>query len=297
MTKRVTVIGAANVDIIATPIGTYVPCESNPGHVHIGYGGVGRNIAHNLCLLGMQVRFITAIGDDASAASLLTDCRSIGMTVEPLLRIAGARSNYFICINNEHGEMQGGIADMELVNQLSADMVAAHLDIINSGDAVVADCNIDEAVLWLLSGRCTVPLYIDATSAAKAVKILPLLSLTHQSPFIIKVNRAEAVALSGINDVSEAARWFVEHGVTRIYITLGSEGVLARDAAAEVRLPAIPITVANATGAGDAFMAAVVAAETRGETMQVAATEGLEAAAITLQCDTAVSDNIKLIIK
>ncbi len=295
MDKKITVIGAANVDIIATPASAYVRGESNPGHVHIGYGGVGRNIAHNLCLLGTNVRFITAIGDDTSGAAMLADCRNVGMTVDPVLRIAGARSNYFICINDEHGEMQGGIADMELVNRLTADTVAEYIDVINAGDAVVCDCNIDETVLWLLSQRSAVPMYVDATSAAKAVKLLPLLSLPHRSPFIIKVNRAEAEALSGQTDVSLAARWFIEHGATRIYITLGSDGVLCRDCAGETRLEAIPITVVNVTGAGDAFMAAVVAAEARGATMNEAATQGLQAAAITLQCDNAVSDNIKLI--
>ncbi len=30
-------------------------------------GGVGRNIAHNMSLLGMEVRLLTAFGDDMNA--------------------------------------------------------------------------------------------------------------------------------------------------------------------------------------------------------------------------------------
>ncbi|MBQ5509231.1 MAG: hypothetical protein IIT96_05660, partial [Muribaculaceae bacterium] len=62
---RITVIGAANVDITATPLGRYIPCDSNPSRVEIAYGGVGRNIAHNLCLMGDEVRLFTVFGDDS----------------------------------------------------------------------------------------------------------------------------------------------------------------------------------------------------------------------------------------
>ena len=44
----VCVIGAVNVDISGTPQSTYVPGDSNPGHVRVTLGGVGRNIAENL---------------------------------------------------------------------------------------------------------------------------------------------------------------------------------------------------------------------------------------------------------
>ena len=49
---RICVIGGANADIIATSFGVFVPNDSNPGSVRLTAGGVGRNIAHNLALLG-----------------------------------------------------------------------------------------------------------------------------------------------------------------------------------------------------------------------------------------------------
>ena len=100
----IAVIGAANIDITASPIGRYVPCDSNPSRVEISFGGVGRNIAHNLCLMGDEVRLFTVFGDDSIALSLRDDCRRVGMTVDPILEVAGARSNYFICVNDHNGE-------------------------------------------------------------------------------------------------------------------------------------------------------------------------------------------------
>ncbi len=291
---RITVIGAANVDITASPIGRYVPCDSNPSRVEIAFGGVGRNIAHNLCLMGEQVRLFTVFGDDSIALSLRDDCRRVGMTVDPILEVAGARSNYFICVNDHNGEMQAGAADMELMSHLTTEMVETYIDSINASDAVVTDCNLSEDVLRYLAERCAVPLYVDATSAAKAMKIKAMLDVSRSMSIIVKVNQLEAVALSGIKgDVEAMARWFVEKGVTRIYITMGARGVYCHDGSQSHVEPSQAVTVVNATGAGDAFMAAVVHAELSGATMQEVCSMGVKAAALALQSKNAVNDNIK----
>ena len=290
----ITVIGAANIDITASPIGRYVPCDSNPSRVEISFGGVGRNIAHNLCLMGEQVRLFTVFGDDSIALSLRDDCRRVGMTVDPILEVAGARSNYFICVNDHNGEMQAGAADMELMSHLTTEMVETYIDSINASDAVVTDCNLSEDVLRYLAERCAVPLYVDATSAAKAMKIKAMLDVSRSAPIIVKVNQLEAVALSGIKgDVEAMARWFVEKGVTRIYITMGARGVYCHDGSQSHVEPSQAVTVVNATGAGDAFMAAVVHAELSGATMQEVCSMGVKAAALALQSKNAVNDNIK----
>ena len=48
----VTVVGGMNMDIGGRPHGKLVARDSNPGTVRMSPGGVGRNIAHNMSLLG-----------------------------------------------------------------------------------------------------------------------------------------------------------------------------------------------------------------------------------------------------
>ena len=295
--QYVTVVGAANVDITATPLRQYVAGDSNPSQVEIGFGGVGRNIAHNLSLLGNDVRLITVFGDDAISLSLRDDCRRVGITVDPFYEIPGARSNYFICVNDEHGEMQAGAADMELMRHLPPAMIEMQLPAINSGAALVADCNPEEDVLRFLVENCRVPLYVDAPSQAKSHKIKSILAVNREAPLILKVNRAEAHSISGVDgSVDELAAWFLVNGVSRIFITLGSDGVYCAQASASLTLPARETTILNTTGAGDAFMAAVVHAELRGAGLEEATSLGLAAAAITLNNLNAVSDDVKLLI-
>ena len=58
------VVGGVNVDICGRSFHPLVESDSNPGRVSTGLGGVGRNIAHNMSLMGVDVRLLTAFGDD-----------------------------------------------------------------------------------------------------------------------------------------------------------------------------------------------------------------------------------------
>ena len=66
-----TVIGGANMDIGGVSDEILIDNDSNPGTTTISLGGVGRNIAHNIALLGAEVKFITALGMICMRARLL----------------------------------------------------------------------------------------------------------------------------------------------------------------------------------------------------------------------------------
>lgn len=294
MKQKITVIGGANIDITAQTQQAYKPFDSNPSKISISFGGVGRNIAHNLALLGCDVYFLTAFSNDDFGMTLQNNCQALGLHTDCSPVLNNARSNYFLCINNPHGEMQAGAADMTLLNNLTPEHLLNNLTLINGSAAVVADCNLRQDCLQTLARHIAVPLFIDATSAAKAVKIKPLLPWTNDTPLTVKVNQIEACELSGINNnVEQMALWFIRQGVHHIYITMGAKGVACHDGTAFTILPSEETHVVNATGAGDAFMAGVVQAELNGMDIKVAAQYGIRLATITLQCNQAVNNNIK----
>ena len=57
LSKKVVVIGGANIDIKGKSFEKLEGITSNPGKVSIALGGVGRNIAHNLTLLEYLLLF------------------------------------------------------------------------------------------------------------------------------------------------------------------------------------------------------------------------------------------------
>ena len=52
MQNQIAVVGGCNIDISATSYTFLIEADSNPGYVKTTLGGVGRNIAENLLLLG-----------------------------------------------------------------------------------------------------------------------------------------------------------------------------------------------------------------------------------------------------
>ncbi len=77
----VTVVGGVNMDIGGWPGEVPVMQDSNPGVVRMSLGGVGRNIAHNMGLLGMDVRLLTVFGDDINAQKIAASCGELGIDI------------------------------------------------------------------------------------------------------------------------------------------------------------------------------------------------------------------------
>ncbi|EFH11197.1 PfkB family carbohydrate kinase, partial [Teichococcus cervicalis] len=65
----------------------------------------------------------------------------------------------------------------------------------------------------------------------------------------------------------------------RLAVTLGHEGALLATAAGTLRLPALPVEVRGAVGAGDSFVAAMTLALARGATDEDAFAWGMAAGA------------------
>ena len=298
MQSAITVIGGANIDLSATLTDSFIAADSNPGKVDIGYGGVARNIAHNLALMGNRVQLLTAFGSDLFGRLIEDHCKQQGIDVHLSAVVDNVRSGTYLCIHNHSGEMIAAVADTEAVSVITPDWLEHRLGDINQSDYVVADTNITEAAIRYLMENVTVPLLIDGVSSTKAHRMMNALN-NAKLPYLhtLKLNLKEAVAITNEADYALAAQRLIDLGVAHVYITLGSDGVYCRSAAQEWLFPALPITdVVNTNGAGDAFLAGVVYAMTKGLEFPQTAQYGLMAARATLMSPKAVNPDIANIL-
>ena len=113
--KYAVVIGAANIDIGGTPYKPLIPGDSNPGVIKMSYGGVARNIAHNLTLLGFNVELITAAGNDTLGMEMLRKCEAIGLDTSLSVVVPGGSSSVYLFINDEKGEMDLALSHVDIV--------------------------------------------------------------------------------------------------------------------------------------------------------------------------------------
>lgn len=277
------VVGGVNLDIGGTPHQTMVLHDSNPGKVRMTLGGVGRNIAHNMALLGVPTVLITALGEDLPARQITDSCLALGIDLSHALRLPGAATSTYLFLTDHLGEMELAVSDMEIYRHLTPAFLESKLEVLNGAKLVVCDTNIPAESVEFIANRCTAPVFLDTVSTAKAGKAKPILGKLHT----LKPNRIEAALLSGVDIVDEvslqvAASKLLETGLKRAFISLGGDGVLAADHQGLVHLPIYPGEMKNATGCGDAFMAALAWSYCRDEGLERAAQAGLAAAAIAL---------------
>ena len=82
----VVIIGSANIDVAGYSHESLNYADSNPGKIKFTPGGVGRNIAQNLALLGNKAWLLSAVGSDFygqshSTVNLFRGQRSLLRTV------------------------------------------------------------------------------------------------------------------------------------------------------------------------------------------------------------------------
>ena len=260
---RICVIGGANADIIATSFSAFVSGDSNPGTVRLTAGGVGRNIAHNLALLGDEVVFLTVFGGDDFGRFTAESCRKAHIDIGLCDYASPGARSCFLSINDCDGEMVGGVADMAAANGITPEWLAQKMEKLGKVDVFVADTNIPVETLAYLIDHADKPLYIDAVSGAKAAKIKEAVALSVKKHFFtLKCNQIENAILADLQ------------GVDRRFVSLGAEGLDVIEGDTKLHFPALPCRVVNAIGAGDALMGGIIHAGSEA-TIEEAANVGL----------------------
>ena len=257
--KYAVVIGAANIDIGGTPYKPLIQGDSNPGVIKMSYGGVARNIAHNLTMLGVDVEFVTAAGDDTLGMEMLKRCEGTGMDTSLSVVVPGGFSSVYLFINDEKGEMELALSHVDIVKHITPEYLESIKDVINSAAVVVADCNLSQESILKLKEICEVPIYMDTVSVSHADKIKGHLDgIDTLKPNLLEAEFLTDMIIESEYDCLEAARALINQGVRRVFISMGPHGMIAADKDHAIMVDRYPVTVRCTTGAGDSAMAAIV---------------------------------------
>ena len=222
------VCGGVNIDIGAHSFAPLRAKDSNPGKVELSLGGVGRNIAHNMRLLGVPTYLLTAVGGDSRASQVEESCKELGIDLSHALRVPDGRTSTYVFVGDSDGDMAVAVADMEICEKLTPDYFASQKELLDGAAAVVVDANLPRESIAYLVEHCAAPLFVDPVSTVKAEKLQGLLSHVHT----LKPNRIEAELLSGVKitdnaTLHQAAQALLDQGVQRVFLSLGGAGVIA----------------------------------------------------------------------
>lgn len=244
---------------------TYRVAALEPGETHrveapaARAGGKGLNVARVIAQTGGAAFALTTAGG-AAGLRLADDLEAAGLPSELMPVAAATRSSVAIVdegsgvttILNEAG---GGLSPTEwtalaeAVERLAVPATA----IVGSGSLPPGAPDGFYADLVAVARRRGVPSVIDAIGR-------PLLAAAEAGADVLKPNRRELADTVGTDDPVAGARSLLTAGAGLVLVSLGAEGMLAVTATDvfSARLPQ-PLR-GNATGAGDAAVAAVATA-------------------------------------
>lgn len=290
---RAVCMGGAVLDRKYRAIDTLKPGTSNPVEGFRSPGGVARNVAENLALLGTETSFVSIIGNDEPGREILRHMRERGIDVTQTQISDSGRTAEYAAILDPSGELQMGLADMAIFDEFGPailDRVWPHLA---AATWVFTDCNLPADTIAALIARkhgARFRIAIDAVSTPK-VQRLPR-DLTGIDLIFMNVTEANAFlgrsGEAGIDDARAAALGLQQAGATQAVVSMGPHGIAVAGSDATVVLPAVKAHPVDMTGAGDAMIAATLHRLIEGDAVIDAARIGSLLAALTTESPTSV---------
>lgn len=264
MEKQITIIGAAIMDVLASPVKiSKLEIGTQPmDDIRLSYGGDALNESVVLSRLGIKPRLISKIGDDTAGDQILKFLLGEGIDCEAVCVNKDVTTSMNIVLVDEKGEryfLTNPIGSMRKFAKKDVLKYKEHLTdfVVFTGMFVSPIMDIDsmEEVFKEIKSKKDRILSVDMTKPKNGEKLSDIKQLLKYVDFIFP-NEDEISLITGKKDVLYNAERLVEAGVGCAVIKCGDRGCVIRTKDQLFELPAYKSErVIDTTGAGDSFVA------------------------------------------
>jgi ribokinase len=296
---RVVVIGGANTDFLIRAARLPRPGETITGRQfdHAEAGGKGANQAVAAARLGARVTFVGRIGADDRGRALLRRLAAEDIDVRHVVKDPHSHTGVAQISVDASGEKQILVApganqrlSAANVQHATVTRAIARADILILQLEVPLAANLAAA---RIAQRAGVPIVLDPAPALehRSSAMAKQLSALLRATTVLRANEHEAEALTGIRvtnraSAQKAAEQLLQKFALRAAIIAAGKGNLAvwrEDASSRHSqwLPRLKVKAIDATGAGDAFAAALAVSLAEKQPIPDAARFANAAAALT----------------
>jgi 5-dehydro-2-deoxygluconokinase len=284
------VFGRAGMDMFADPPGTRAD-EADTFRADLG--GSSANICAGLCKLGMQSALVTSVSDDAVGRFCTNRLRHYGVDTQ-YLKVLGGEARVSLAV------YESCIEDFQLViyrnNAVDFQVTEEDVDRVNydnfgalitAGTVFAAEPSRSATFRAFENARAAkLPVIFDIDyrpySWPSAEVASEVLTRAGEESDLIVGNDEEFGFMAGSMDKGLAkARELAAKGKMVIY-KMGHEGALTFADGEEIRTGIYPVTAIKPNGAGDSFMAGLLAAIAEGRPLKEAVLRGSACASMVV---------------
>lgn len=276
-------LGEPIVEFNQQPDGRYLP----------GHGGDTSNCAIAAARQGAHVGYLTHVGADAFGRSFIDLWQAEGVDTTTVRAVEGGQTGIYFVTHGADGHEFSYFRDGSAASRMTpADLPRAALETAQ----ILHVSGISQAISQ--SAADTVFAAIEIVSAAGGrvsydsnlrLKLWPLdraRAIIHAGMAMADIalpGLEDAEALTGLSDPDRIADFYLGLGAGIVALTLGAEGTLVATPEKRRRVPGRPVSVVDATGAGDTFDGAFLARIIAGDDPFTAAAYANAAASIAVQ--------------
>lgn len=252
MPKPIICIGAALVDELFHATETILNATTNDAHVTKTAGGVARNIAHQLALLGVPVQLISVFGNDSDGNWLKQVCTEAGVQLDGSVTIEGLSGKYTGILDRD-GSLYTAFLTNAAIQLISPSHLQQQRALLETAGYILADANVSvETMEWLLkfSKETAIPFIIEPVSVPPASK---LKNIELEGLYLVTPNEDELPVMCKHESVNtrQQVDELLERGVEHIWLHNGIHGSSIVSKEKTVSLHASLVDVVDCTGAGD----------------------------------------------
>lgn len=264
--KKILTIGEALIDMICTDKGQTL---SQGQHFQKKPGGAPTNVAAAIAALGGKVELIAKVGDDPFGRQLVAVMKEFGVSTRYIILDKNAFTTFAFVSLMEDGERDfvfnrgaDGQLNLQEVEAVDLDDTA----VVHFGSATpFLPAPLQAAYYGLLQKAMRKDIFIsfDPNYRHLLFKHNTKEFIDHSWNFLdachfFKVSDEEAILITGKATLKDAITVLIEKTRAVFAITLGKEGTFFRHGSHTETIPSIPVNPVDTTGAGDAFVGAVL---------------------------------------
>jgi pseudouridine kinase len=266
MRRPVICIGAAFIDELFHAKEEILLATTTEASVSKTAGGVSRNIAHQLALLGVDVQLISVFGNDSDGDWIRQVCQSAGVKLDASIINEGLTGKYTGILNGD-GSLHAAFLTNAANHLITPQHLEKNKDLLSTASYLLADANINlETAEWLLafSNESAIPFILEPVSVPPARKFRDAdLNGLH----LVTPNEDELPVLCSERSFFESQQIeeLLAKGVEYIWLHNGKQGSALYSKEKSVTLHAPVIEVVDCTGAGDGSVSGFILGKTLGK--------------------------------